>query len=119
MGVLDRIPSEKGVVRCRPGRRLAGAAFRAHPLWPRALRGSILHLSKVEHLDAVGFEPFVGNAERIGFVMADTAMASGGPRSRCRAAMVTEMQSFRDLDVIRHTPDRIARPCGAVRSRVP
>jgi hypothetical protein len=119
MGVLDRIPSEKGVVRCRPGRRLGGAAFRAHPLWPRALRGSILHLSKVEHLDAVGFEPFVGNAERIGFVMADTAMASGGPRSRCRAAMVTEMQSFRDLDVIRHTPDRIARPCDAVRSRVP
>ena len=119
MGVLDRIPSEKGVVRCRPGRRLGGAAFRAHPLRPRALRGSILRLPKVEHLDAVGFERFIGNAERIGFVMADTAMASGGPRSRCRAAMVTEMQSLRDLDVIRRTPDRIGPPCGAVRFRVP
>lgn len=94
MGVLARIPAEKDVVRCRPGCRLGGAAFRAHPLRPRALRGSILRLSKVEPLDAVGFERFVGNGERIGFVIADTAMASGGPRSRCRAAVVTEMQRF-------------------------
>lgn len=69
MGVLARIPAEKDVVRCRPGCRLGGAAFRAHPLRPRALRGSILRLSKVEPLDAVGFERFVGNAERVDFVL--------------------------------------------------
>src|ERR1700722_12330369 len=76
----------------------------------REWRLSEVRLPKVEHLDAIGFERIVGNTERISLVIADTAIASGDPRSRCRAALVIETLSRRDLDVIRRTPDRIAQP---------
>jgi hypothetical protein len=84
MGALDRIPFDKALIGRAP--------------------------AKIEHLDAVGFEHVVGNGECIGRVIADTAIASDDPRSRCHVAVVTEMQSRRDLDVIRRTPDRIAQP---------
>lgn len=80
------------------------------PLMLGPLLGGILRLPKVQHLDAVGIVRVVGGAERIGLVDAAHAIAPRNPRSRCRTAVVAEMQTLRDFDVVGCAPCLVGEP---------
>jgi hypothetical protein len=74
------------------------------------LLGGVLRLPEVQHLDAVGIERVVGTAERVGLVDATHTIAPCNPRSRCRAAVVAEVQTLRDFDVVGCAPYLVGEP---------
>ena len=70
-----------------------------------------LCLPVVQNFDAVGVRRVVGNAN--GVVDTSTAIATADPGSAAGAAVISEPQSFSDLDEVRRTADFQAQVSGA------